>query len=135
MRSARLPLVAVLLLSIAPAMAQFGPAFQYICEGPRSVDLADVDADGDLDLIIGSRQGLGVYLNTDGQGTMDQPFAVGNEETVACLGDLDGNGQVDGADLAVLLGGWGGPSGDLDGSGTTDGADLAVLLGAWGPCP
>lgn len=76
-------------------MAQFGPAFQYICEGPRSVDLADVDADGDLDLIIGSRQGLGVYLNTDGQGTMDQPFAVGNEETVACLGDLNGDGAPD----------------------------------------
>ena len=66
--------------------------------------------------------------DTDGNGVGDAC------EPVACLGDLDGNGQVDGADLAVLLGGWGGPSGDLDGSGTTDGADLAVLLGAWGPC-
>jgi hypothetical protein len=52
-----------------------------------------------------------------------------------CLGDFDGNGTVDGADLATMLGAWGGPGADLDGSGATDGADLAVLLGAWGVCP
>ncbi|MGA1466671.1 MAG: M14 family metallopeptidase [Phycisphaerales bacterium] len=49
------------------------------------------------------------------------------------LGDLDGDGVVNGADLAVLLGGWGGAgAGDLDGDGIVGGADLAVLLGAWG---
>lgn len=51
----------------------------------------------------------------------------------ASPGDLDGDGDVDGADLAVLLGAWGesgGPA-DLDASGTVDGADLAVLLGRW----
>ena len=56
----------------------------------------------------------------------------------ACLGDLDGDGTVGGADLATLLGGWGacpGCPGDLDGDGSVGGADLAVLLGAWGPCP
>lgn len=52
-----------------------------------------------------------------------------------CPSDLDHSGGVDGADLAVLLGGWGGAAGDLNGDGTTDGADLAVLLGAWGACP
>lgn len=48
------------------------------------------------------------------------------------LGDLDGNGVVDGADLGLLLGAWdsSGP-GDLDGSGSVDGADLGLLLGAW----
>jgi hypothetical protein len=46
--------------------------------------------------------------------------------------DLDGSGTVDGADLAILLGQWGGPgTADLDGSGSVDGADLAILLGAW----
>jgi hypothetical protein len=35
----------------------------------------------------------------------------------------------------VLLGSWGSAGGDLDGNGTTDGADLAALLGAWGGCP
>lgn len=51
------------------------------------------------------------------------------------VGDLDDNGVVDAADLAILLGAWGvdcdGCSEDIDGSGTVDGADLALLLGAW----
>ncbi|MBX3356015.1 MAG: hypothetical protein KF724_10000 [Phycisphaeraceae bacterium] len=57
-------------------------------------------------------------------------------EVEVCVGDLNDSGTVDGADLAILLGQWGGSgSGDLDGSGSVDGADLAILLGAWGPCP
>lgn len=53
-----------------------------------------------------------------------------------CLGDLNGDDRVDGADLAILLSGWGqpGPT-DLNGSGTTDGADLSTLLSVWGECP
>ena len=45
--------------------------------------------------------------------------------------DLNGDGAVDAADLAILLGAWGSPDADLDGNGTTDAADLAALLGAW----
>ncbi len=56
-------------------------------------------------------------------------------ETVPLISDLDQDGDVDGADLATLLGAWG-PcpvtcSGDFDCSGSIDAADLAVLLGAW----
>jgi hypothetical protein len=52
-----------------------------------------------------------------------------------CVGDITNNGEVDGADLGVLLGDWGGSvSGDLDGNGSVDGADLGILLGNWGPC-
>jgi hypothetical protein len=48
-------------------------------------------------------------------------------------GDLDGDGHVSGADLAVMLSQWGGAgSGDLDGDGAVGGADLAVLLSHWG---
>jgi len=50
--------------------------------------------------------------------------------------DLNGDGLVNGADLALLLGQWGWPgSGDLNGNGVVNGADLAILLGAWGPVP
>ncbi|MCA9284177.1 MAG: VCBS repeat-containing protein [Phycisphaerales bacterium] len=53
-----------------------------------------------------------------------------------CIGDLDGNGVIDGADLGALLAQWGGSgNGDLDGSGAVDGADLGALLAAWGNCP
>lgn len=46
--------------------------------------------------------------------------------------DLNGDGVVNGADLAILLGAWGGRGiADLDGNGVVNGADLAILLGDW----
>jgi hypothetical protein len=56
------------------------------------------------------------------------------EDQDDCLGDFDDNGQVDGADLAVILGFWNTADGDLDGNMTTDGADLSIVLGNWGSC-
>ncbi|MFO0839987.1 MAG: hypothetical protein U1D55_15880 [Phycisphaerae bacterium] len=51
---------------------------------------------------------------------------------IACLGDLNGDGVVDSADLGVLLGAWQtSAAGDLDGDGDTDQADLGVLLANW----
>lgn len=53
------------------------------------------------------------------------------------VGDVDGDGDVDGADLGLLLGAWGpaapGAAADLDRDGTVGGADLGLLLGGWGP--
>lgn len=48
-------------------------------------------------------------------------------------GDLNGDGVVDGADLAALLAQWGtdGPA-DLNDDGVVDGADLAAMLANWG---
>jgi hypothetical protein len=47
--------------------------------------------------------------------------------------DLNGDGVVNGADLAILLGQWGGSGpADLNGDGVVNGADLAILLGEWG---
>ena len=47
--------------------------------------------------------------------------------------DLNGDGNVDGADLASLLNQWGsGGTADFDGDGIVGGADLAALLNAWG---
>jgi hypothetical protein len=54
-----------------------------------------------------------------------------------CPADFDGDGDVDAADLAVLLGSWGPCAGcpaDFDNDGDVDAADLANLLGSWGPC-
>ncbi len=54
-----------------------------------------------------------------------------------CPADLNRDGSVDAADLALLLGGWGpgvGLPADLNSDGAVNAADLALLLGAWGPC-
>lgn len=54
-----------------------------------------------------------------------------------CPEDLANNdGIVGAADLAQLLGNWGGTGpADFDGSGAVGSADLGQLLGSWGPCP
>jgi hypothetical protein len=53
-----------------------------------------------------------------------------------CPEDLNGNGTVEGGDLAILIGAWGtlasGP--DISGDGVIDGVDLAIMLSAWGTC-
>lgn len=45
--------------------------------------------------------------------------------------DLNDDGIVDGADLGMLLGGWGTAAGDVNADGSTDGSDLGLLLAAW----
>jgi hypothetical protein len=56
---------------------------------------------------------------------------------IPCTGDLNNDGAVGGADLAILLGAWGGflSASDLNFDSKVDAADLALLLGAWGDCP
>lgn len=51
--------------------------------------------------------------------------------------DLNGDGQVNGADLGILLGAWGSADAgaDLNHDGIVDGADLGLLLAGWGPLP
>jgi hypothetical protein len=62
-------------------------------------------------------------------------FVYGKDTGI--LGDLNGDGSVGPADLALLLGSWGTCSdlcckADLDLNGTVDSPDLALLLGSWG---
>lgn len=73
---------------------------------------------------------------TDDTGMHTPIFIVGNP----CLADLNGDGLVNGADLAALLAAWG-PcfpgdpcDADFNNDGFVDGADLASMLAAWGPC-
>ena len=61
------------------------------------------------------------------------------EDPPDCPEDIDGDGDVDTADLLALLGDWGCQGteclGDVDDDHDTDTADLLALLGAWGECP
>jgi len=52
-----------------------------------------------------------------------------------CMGDVNADRAVDGADLGLMLSSWGtAGSADLNGDATVNGADLGILLSAWGPC-
>lgn len=100
--------------------------FSYFLEvytGP----MTDCDGDGvpDIQQIL-----LGELVDSNSDGTPDVCDAV------ECVGDLDGDGSVGGADLGELLNSWGNRGGvaDLNGDGIVNGADLGILLNGWGKC-
>ena len=63
-------------------------------------------------------------------------FMLNNADS-SCPADQNFDGEVDGIDLAILLGTWATYDrvADLDGNGVVDGGDITILLGDWGPCP
>ncbi|MSR40368.1 MAG: hypothetical protein EXS10_00480 [Phycisphaerales bacterium] len=81
--------------------------------------------DCDLDGILNGCEIASGAVDSDADGVPD-----------ACeyaFGDLDLDGSVDAADLAILLNAWGMTGhADLDGNGTVGGQDLAILLNHWG---
>lgn len=75
-----------------------------------------------------------VRIVNDGVGTTPEIDAVADVAPAGLLGDLDGDGDIDGGDLGLLLVDWGGPgAGDLDGDGNVGGGDLGLLLSAFSP--
>jgi len=78
---------------------------------------------------------LGGFADEIGVGELNIDCDLSPECPDKCIGDFDGNGVVDGADLGFLLQSWGltGPA-DLNGDGIVDGGDLGILLNEWGPC-
>ena len=57
---------------------------------------------------------------------------VGDRRGVA-FGDINGDGQVNGADLGMMLSAWGSgdAASDLNNDGAVNGADLGLLLAQW----
>lgn len=76
---------------------------------------------------------LGARLDNQGVGVLDlEELGAGGCQ---CVGDITGDGVVDGADLAMVLGNWNGSgTGDLNNDGFVDGIDIAIILGNWGAC-
>jgi hypothetical protein len=74
---------------------------------------------------------IGSPTSASGSGTLSVSCAA-----PPCAGDINGDNGVDGIDLGLMLGQWGGSgTADLNGDNLVDGLDLGVLLGAWGGCP
>ena len=77
----------------------------------------------------------GTDLRT-GRGRIDAGAAVRAARLANGMGDLNGDGAVDGPDLGLFLSAWGGcgtpcPA-DFNDDGIVDGGDLFLLLGNWG---
>lgn len=98
-----------------------------------AADAAPLDRFGRTVSLSGQRLLVGAVFDDDsGQ---DSGAAYVFESPPACPTDVDGDGNVNVADLLIVLGAWGTPGGDITGDGTTNVADLLAVLGAWGPCP
>jgi hypothetical protein len=101
----------------------FAAALHYPARsGPCSVAIGDLNGDRAPDLAVANSlsDNVSVLLNQLG-----------------CVGDLDGDGDTDLADLGILLADFGcappGPcAGDINGDGRTRLADLEILLADFG---
>ena len=85
------------------------------------------------------RLGVADALGDDGLLTFrvrftDNSLAILAANVASNIADLNGDGGVDGADIAVILASWGSCAGcpaDLNGDGVVSGGDIAVLLANW----
>jgi hypothetical protein len=106
--------------------------------------VADLDEDGDTDEPIPiDLMGQPRFVddpNTEDTGHGEPPIvdmAACEFQVQECPADFDGDGDVDTADLLILLARWGtdgSGGGDVDGDGDVDTQDLLLLLDGWGPC-
>jgi hypothetical protein len=89
----------------------------------------DIWSDGELTYVVG----FGFNMSTQREEAL---MWIGHNQC-GCPADINGDSQVNGADLGTLLGVWGGtfPAADINADGEVDGADLGLLLWAWGQCP
>jgi hypothetical protein len=101
--------------------------------------VAEWSADCNGDGIVDYGQILdGTFEDANENGVPDCCDA--GESCEPCPGDITGGGQVNGVDLAAILGAWGTDGQgkldcDINDDGTVDAQDLAIVLGGWGNCP
>jgi len=97
-------------------------------QADQGSDVPVISGDGRITIFVSSASNL---VAGDTNATFDV-FARDLGHVIT--GDLNGDGVVNGSDLALLLGQWGACPGcpsDLNGDGVVNGADLGLLLGNW----
>ncbi|MEE2972372.1 MAG: hypothetical protein VX672_04540, partial [Planctomycetota bacterium] len=114
--------------------------------------VGDVDQDGDVDstdlqTFLLAFDGENGDCDGDGETDLEEIFAgapdadgdgIPDDCPEPCPGDFNGDGEVSGSDLGLLMAAWGpcgGCPADLDGDGFVGGADLGLMTAGWGTCP
>ncbi len=106
-------------VTVKPGLLRFGFQTDGAADGLHAVDLVVRTTDED------------VPGESTHESTLRLEVTIGGSGPV---GDLNGDGIVNGADLGLLLGAWGvcgGCAEDINGDGLVNGADLGLLLGDW----
>jgi len=129
------PLASPTALALNAASNQFGPATI------RVFDTSDNEI-GLLQIPIATNRFVGIvsvvpigklnFSSVQGAVTDTGFDTIRLADRSLLVGDLDGDGDVDGADLGLLVADWGGfgPA-DLDCDGIVGGGDLGLLIAAW----
>ncbi len=76
----------------------FAARIDSVTDKPEGLDLGDIDADGDLDIIsIDNQNSLAIALRNDGAGnlTVLDSYTVGNNPSGVSIGDFNNDGALD----------------------------------------
>ena len=134
------------LVNVSVKVADHGGDINYSVNGLPTIaapTYADLDGFnyGGCTLHVVSGGGVGECTELFIQGHVKELVLGGGQHMIDCIeaqdiialqpGDLNGDGQLNGADIGILLSVWGTPDGDVDGDGDTDGGDLGALLANW----
>lgn len=90
---------------------------------------------------VGSIDEVAIYQRSLSETEVREHYCASSlDSSSCCQGDVNDDGDVNGSDVAVILGFWGNggtsfPAADMNRDGTVNGADLAEVLSSWGPCP
>ena len=98
---------------------------------PTLCTRGNIDGVGGEDLFLVDDGGASLV---GGGVQLARPF-LGDPGVIPCPADVSGDGTVNGLDLGIMLGEWGGSgSADVNNDGIVNGSDLGIILRAWGPC-
>ena len=120
------------------------PAFLTLTDSVLTGNRTTSGPDGGMQLLADQPNTFVSLTDTQVCGNLPRPNIsgrwsdLGGNTVCECIGDVSGDGQVNGADIGVLLSAWG-PCGitcpgDLNHDGMINGFDLGLMLANWGPC-